>query len=422
MSKKIVILGGGTFSPVRNHLSLCAPAFGKTATMMKQIFKNKFGDKLKLEGYRVVTMLTKMADSDSVVMTNKDVEKYVDRLIEDKDVKTVILNVAFCDYDVIDEEAGFHGQRLKTSDGDVTLNLRPSKKIIDKIRVARPDIYLVGFKTTTNASDEEQFLTGLKMMKRSKCNLVLANDTVTRKNIIITPEESKYTYSSRKETIHQLCEIIMYRHNLTYSYSKLVESPNIPLSEAPSTFQTVLKYLIDNNGFIVNNGNGFTPGHFCYRVKEPTGVFEKYENKFNKGGFVSSQRKVDHNKVFENGMSYVDLNFGGTFDIYGTHKASVGARSQWIMFSENPEYDCIIHTHSPLKPNSGIPIVSQKEFQCGSIQCGVNTVTHLKEFGDNILAVYLDKHGYNIMFKSSCDPKEVIDFINDNIELGVKTN
>lgn len=35
--KKIIILGGGTFSPIRNHLSLCAPAFGTTA---KYLYEN----------------------------------------------------------------------------------------------------------------------------------------------------------------------------------------------------------------------------------------------------------------------------------------------------------------------------------------------------------------------------------------------
>ena len=400
--KKIAILGGGTFSPVRNHLSLCAPAFGTTARQIQDFLNSR----PQSAYYDVQIYLTKMANGASGLVTNQDVEKLIDRLIADKETRTIILNVAFCDYDVVDDQAGFHGERFKTSDGDISLHLTPSKKVIDKIRRERPDIFLVGFKTTTNASDEDQFLTALKMMKRSKCNLVLANDTVTRKNMIITPEESKYVYNSRGETLQQLCQMILDRHNLTYNRTEMVEDVNHSvIKNAPSTFKIVLKHLIDNGGFIENNGNGFTPGHFCYKL--------------NSQHFVSSQRKVNHNDVFKNGMTKIEVN-GNTFTGYGTHKPSVGARSQWIMFGENPDYDCIIHTHTPLKKDSLVPVASQKEFQCGSLECGVNTVTNLKTFG-NIRAVYLDKHGYNIMFKSSGDPQEVIDFIEDNFELGIKT-
>jgi len=400
--KKIVVIGGGTFSPVRNHLSLCAPAFGTTARVMSK-YLTSMSDSNK---YEVITHYTKMAFKKSKLVTNEDVELLIDNLILDENVKTIVLNVAFCDYNVIDDEAGFHGERLKTSDGDITLTLTPSKKIIDKIRLTRPDIFLIGFKTTTNASDEDQFLTGLKMMKRSKCNLVLANDTVTRKNIIITPEESKYVYKSRGKTLKELSRIILDRHDLTYNRTELVNIKNVIVDKsAPQTFKEVLKYLVDNNGFIVNNGNGFTPGHFCYKTSDKS--------------FISSQRKVNHNDVFINGMTNVAVN-DNVFTAYGTHKPSVGARSQWMMFEDNPGYDCIIHTHTPLKEASEVPVASQKKFQCGSLECGMNTVNNLANFGD-IKAVYLDKHGYNLMFKSSSDSQEIIDFINENFELGIKT-
>lgn len=44
----------------------------------------------------------------------------------------------------------------------------------------------------------------------------------------------------------------------------------------------------------------------------------------------------------------------------------------------------------------------------------------MKEF-DGIKAVYLNKHGANILFKSTENPDNVIQFIKDNLELGIKT-
>jgi len=339
----------------------------------------------------------------------------LDELIEDKTVGTIVMNVALCDFKAlpIDEnENGWHGKRLKTSEGDLTITLTPTDKIISKIRKARPDIFLVGFKTTTNETSNDQFLIALKMMKSSKCNLVLANDTVTRNNMIITPEETIYGETVlRYSVIEELCEMIEMRQSLTYHRGEFIVGKDIPFENAPENFKEVMGFLLDNGGYIENNGNGFTPGHFCYR----SDVFESND-------FISSQRLVNHNDVRENGMTYVTTaGMCKSFTYLGSKKASVGARSQALLLSENPEYDFIVHTHNPLKKDSLIPITPQKPFQCGSIECGVNTLNHLGDFNDrNIKAVFLEKHGINMLFKKTTKSEDVIEFLKNNIELGVK--
>lgn len=396
---KTIILGGGTFQPVRNHFSLSAPAFGTTARKLNQL----------IEGSELV--LTKMADPNSKLVTNEDVSDFIDTLLEDKSVSTIILNVAFCDFKAIPLEGidnGFHAERLSTADGRFALLLEPTEKVIKKIRLNRPDIFLVGFKTTTNKSPEDQFLIGLKMMKGTKCNLVLCNDTVTRNNLIITPEESIYGQTTnRDECLNELVDIIKLRSNLTYNRSNFTASPSYDIKHYTNqNFQKVIQFLIDNGGFIENNGNGFTPGHFCYRLDE--------------NAFYSSQRKANHNLVFEEGISLVFVDTDKV-TVFGRRKASVGAMSQHLMLKRYPDYDCIVHTHNPLKEGSKIPVAEQRPFQCGSLECGLNTTNNLEDFG-GIKAVYLNKHGANILFKSNEDPDKVIDFIKQNIELGIKVN
>lgn len=391
---KILIIGGGTFQPIANHLSLAAPAFGTTAKQLHQLIPNS------------ELVLTKMADSTSKLSTNEDVESFLTEELKSVDLKAVILNVAFCDFKY--PNGDFHAERLLTADGDISLGFTPASKVIKKIRIERPDIFLVGFKTTTNKTVDEQFLIGLKMMKSTKCNLVLANDVNTRKNIIITPEETYYGETTdRNAALAELVEIFNSRLDGTYNRSILVPCDNTPIEKTSQTFQEVIKWVIENNGFIENNGNGFTPGHFCQKLGQNT--------------FLSSQRKANHNEVFENGMSLVEVTNGDKFLVHGTKKASVGARSQWLMLENNPEFDCILHTHNPLKEGSLIPITPQKPYQCGSLECGLNTSNHLGSMASGeIKAVYLDKHGANIMFKSSSDPKTVIDFLKENIEVGIK--
>ena len=396
--KRVVILGGGTFEPVRNHFSLSAPAFGTTAIKLNKL----------IEGSELV--LTKMADRNSKLVTNKDVEDYIDTLLEDVNVGTIILNVAFCDFKskpIDGVECGLHSDRLKTADGDFTLSLEPTNKVISKIRVRRPDIFLIGFKTTTNKNSDEQFLIALKMMKSTKCNLVLANDTITRNNMVITPEETIYHETiDRDEVLIGLSDMIKLRNNLTYNTSNFEKMDSINIDNAPETFKEVIKFLIDNGGFIENNGNGFTPGHFCYKNSDRS--------------FISSQRKANHNLVFTEGMSLVEVN-DDLFTVKGDRKASVGARSQWLVLDENPEFDCIIHTHNPMKESSSMNVVPQRHVQCGSIECGLNTLNGMVYIDNlDIKVVYLDRHGVNILFKSNNDPKIVIDFIKENVDLGVK--
>ena len=67
-----------------------------------------------------------------------------------------------------------------------------------------------------------------------------------------------------------------------------------------------------------------------------------------------------------------------------------------------------------------IPVISQREYECGSHECGKNTSTGLKQFG-NLSCVMLDNHGPNIVFHHSIDPQEVIDFIRNNFDLSQKT-
>ena len=396
--RKTIILGGGTFEPIRNHLSLSAPAFGTTAIRLNELITDS------------ELVLTKMADRRSKLITNSDVEKYIDLLIEDNDVGTIVLNVAFCDFrsnSIDGVECGLHADRLKTIDGNLTIELTPTDKIISKIRIKRPDIFLVGFKTTTNKSSEEQFLIALKMMKSTKCNLVLANDTVTRNNMVITPEETIYHETlNRDEVLNGLSEIIRLRSNLTYNHSIFTEVESTDIENTPESFRQVIRFLIDNGGFIENNGNGFTPGHFCYRMDNRR--------------FLSSQRKANHNLVFEEGMSIVEVN-DDEFYVSGNRKASVGARSQWLILDDNKDFDCIIHTHNPMKESSTMNVVPQRHVQCGSIECGLNTLNGMIYIDDlNIKVVYLDKHGVNILFNSKTDSSTIINFIKENIELGVK--
>lgn len=396
MERKTIILGGGTFYYVRNHLALAAPAFGRTARRLNELMPESD------------LVLTKMADQNSNLVTNEEVKHEILRLIEDPEVKVIILNVAFCDFDgrVGNTPSGRHALRLETLEGRQILSITPAEKIIPLIREMRKDIFLVGFKTTTDATEEEQFQKGLKLLKNNRCNLVLANDTVSRNNMIITPEESYYCYTMDRELVlKELVEMIRARSVLTFHRTNFIQGESFSFEVLSNCLQQVLSFVVESGGYILNE-NGFTAGHFCQRIDDHS--------------FYSSQRKTDHNKVEELGVCKVEVK-DEKFTAHGAYLPSVGARSQWLLLKNNPAFDCIVHTHNPLKEGSPIPTTPQKMYQCGSLECGLNTLNHLGEF-DGIKAVYLEKHGAHILFKSTADPYHVIRFIEENIALGVKTS
>lgn len=188
----IVIYGGGTFSSVRNHLSIAAEAFGETARQIKQLLPQA---ELKL---------TKMAHCYSPLRTNEDVMENLQLQLNDLRVKCIIMNAALCDYtgSIGDVKSGSHADRLQSREGNVTMTLVPAEKIISCIREQRPDILVVGFKTTTNDSEEEQ----ARKARRMDVDIVIANDTVTRNNILVT-SHMIFT-SSRKEVINRMCCIV----------------------------------------------------------------------------------------------------------------------------------------------------------------------------------------------------------------------
>ena len=196
-NKKIAILGGGTNTYISNHLALSAPAYGTTARILANKFKEHPENKMDVE-----LILTKMARigrfRNNSPDTPEDIEALVDKLVADPNTRVIIFNVAMVDYKPVNlfkERAGIANSiedddwitvkntfgkyegRLSTSEHpELILELSVQDKIIQKIRKERKDILLVGFKTTCGSTKEEQFQKGLKLCKDASANIVFVND------------------------------------------------------------------------------------------------------------------------------------------------------------------------------------------------------------------------------------------------------
>ncbi len=404
MNKSIHIFGGGTINHVRNHLALCAPAYGGTANILYQLCRLRFNT---MDSYIHLTKMAGGRGHGKEMETNDDVAQAVQNVVDRETTRIVFMTCAICDFngEIGSEHPGKYAKRLPSSI-ITSMKISPADKIVSTIRKQRKDIFLVACKTTCGASEDEQYIAGLDLCKRASCNLVLANDTKTRLNMIVTPEEARYCVTKdRKKVLWELTDMTWYRTHLNFTRSTVVDGQPVKMTDVdvPLSMKVILDWLIEQNAY--KPFNGATAGHFAIKV----GPNE----------FLTSIRKTNFNDLWKNGLVRIKTDGPDNVIAYGA-KPSVGGQSQRIVFSEHPEYDCIVHFHCPIKPGSKVPIVSQREFECGSHECGRNTSRGLERFG-NLSAVYLDQHGPNIVFNSSIQPMEVINFIQDNFDLSKKT-
>jgi len=404
----IHVVGGGTIVHVRNHLALAAPAYGSTAREIAGICTRM--------GHATRLTLTRMADTASPYETNDDMARLAGEIRANANTRIVFWNPAICDFNgqIGDVAPARKAQRLKTMQGEQVMTLSPADKIVASIRKDRKDIYLVAFKTTTGATEDEMYLAGLKLMKGAHINLVLVNDVVTRMNMVVTPEEARYHVTSeRVEALEGLVEMAILRSQSTFTRSTVVEgSKGVEWNSdliAPN-LREVVNFCIERGAYkpLETKRGKVTVGHFAARGPD--------------GKIITSRRWSNFNELPQTGMVLIEPKGLHSVLAYGG-KPSVGGQSQRIIFSDHPKLDNIVHFHCPLKPDAPqkVPLRPQRPYECGSHECGQNTSNGLREMEDGIWAVMLDSHGPNIVFRNDVPSDRVIAFIERNFDLDDKT-
>jgi hypothetical protein len=398
MKNKVEIIGGGTYSPIYNHLGLCSLAKGGTAVRLwEEFLDTRMKPNLHLSDIA--------AEGKGEFRTNEDLQNLVNRLKADVETKVIIMTAAVCDYTA----GGGSDNAPRPTPGVHDVTLFPAAKIVRSIRDAsHKHIFVVAFKQTVGLNPQQMYLKGLALCKEASVNLVLVNDTKSWHNMIVTPEEAAYhSGMEREQILKELVEMTVMRSHLSFTRSTVVSG--VPVSwadaEIPESLRAVVNHCIEQRAY--KTFNGATVGHFACKLS-PT-------------EFLTSIRRSDFNNLHLEGLVRVTTDGPDEVTAYGA-KPSVGGQSQRIVFGEHEGMDCIVHFHCPLKDTyrDRIKVMSQRELECGSHECGQNTSNGLRQFG-NLKAVMLDNHGPNIVFPKDINPQEVIDFIEANFDLSKKT-
>lgn len=412
------------------------------------------------------------------VETNEDLSKLVDYLIAQPDTRGIVMAAAVCDWvpaymsqdvvevnksvtvvsqdefgnmihehphtyislqgDFLRDEFGKDKPRLSSRlEGHpnyrkgVDVRFKAADKLIGRIRRDRKDIFLVSFKTTAGVTQEETYAAGLKSLKGSSSNLVLANDVQNHHNVIVTPEEYPYYAETREKALDELAQMILDRVQLDFVRTKVIAGDRADLvaldqeGAIPNNFLPVLRHLLDRGAYKPLPWADKTSGHFGCVVEG-----KDYKR-------VSSVRKVNHNRVLEEGAAKIVSDEGDHILAVGA-KPSVGEHTQRMIYEEIKNGDwspsllgeahSIVHFHCPkhvTTPVSGprfdISERPQKQFECGSVQCGTNTATGMKMLEPGIWAVHLSGHGPIIAWHRDVDPERVIRIIENHWNLDRKS-
>jgi ribulose-5-phosphate 4-epimerase/fuculose-1-phosphate aldolase len=291
--------------------------------------------------------------------------------------------------------------------------------LLSLIRKERKDIYAVSF-IESCPDVEEAYFSSIDLLKQASVNLVASYCQETSaidvpwNNIVAVPEESYYSEPYWFDLVRKTLDMAYARSHLSFTRSNVVAGNPVSWSDerVPDSLRKVIDHCV-SRGAYKEGPTGATAGHFAVKVDDQT--------------FLTSIRKSNFKDIDKNGLLLVKTDGPDNVTAYGLTeggkvlKPSVGGQSQRIVFSDHPDLDCIVHFHCPIKKESNVRTVSQWQYECGSHQCGKNTSDGLEEHG-NLFAVYLEKHGPNIVFNRSVDPQEVIDFIEANFDLNGKTD
>lgn len=190
---------------VRPHFSLCAPAYGNVGDALTIEFQSIAKNSIPAHSFVVNHIKTKMAGG-SEVETNEDLAEKLDEVLADESVTAIVMAAAVCDFEPNEILVGKDKPRLDSSES-FQLGLKPSEKIIDRIKKVRPDIILATFKTTSGESGETLQYKATNNLERCGSDIVLGNDIKRRYNMLVT-QRSCEMFGDRETCVYNLAKYV----------------------------------------------------------------------------------------------------------------------------------------------------------------------------------------------------------------------
>lgn len=123
------------------------------------------------------------------VETVADLIEDVEEVLQDAPCAAIIHAMAVLDFEPVEVRPG----KTSSAESEWVVRLRPTPKVIDRMRALAPDALLIGFKLEVGVTEAELVRTARDMAQRCGADLVVANDLHTVESgrhvaLLVTPE------------------------------------------------------------------------------------------------------------------------------------------------------------------------------------------------------------------------------------------
>lgn len=163
--KRVIITGGATMESIDPIRVLTNRASGRTGVALAQEAFRRGAEVVLVHpgilGLFGITEVAAESAHEMISMVLDEIEKGCDLLVS---------SAAISDYTI---EAS--GSKIKSGQ-ELSLNLRPTAKLLQKVRETYPDLDIIGYKAETHVSESELLTSGRELLRKYNLSMVVAND------------------------------------------------------------------------------------------------------------------------------------------------------------------------------------------------------------------------------------------------------
>ena len=329
-------------------------------------------------------------------------------------MKNLIVGKQVDDFDSIVEQCKIdNSNKMSSYMESPAIVLKKTPKVIEQIKKLSPYTFLVGFKLLDNVSEEELFDVGFNLLRKNRCNLVLANDIHkirqgNHRGMLIYPEKTYDIVEGKDSIANYIVKKSIERFSVKHPKSIQVSSDNGISDEIFESFYKMGKWL-DRNDFLPKVINHDRPD----KIGTYGNLSMRYRDKF----YITC-RNVNKSDLKKSDLSRINsVNIVNNDSVYSNVKynSELKPSIDTTIHSEIYRYSYfthIVHIHTN-KVFLGYPLISES-FPCGcDKECTSILDIVVKDINTQI--IQMRKHGLIVLGNSFEACQEKINNLFNNV-------
>lgn len=276
--------------------------------------------------------------------------------------------------------------------------MKQTPKIIGQIKKMSPYTFLIGFKLLDTVPEEELFDVGFNLLRKNRCNMVLANDihhirVGNHRGMVIYPEKSFDIVEGKDAIADFLVTESLKRYKVKHPRSVQVSEDNDIPSDIAKEFKKTGKWLEENDYLpsVINYGRDDKKGTYGNMSCSVDGKIYITGRNVDKGALSKKDIcRIDEVVPVNEDSVYTEVHYNGRI------KPSIDTSIHAELYKVS-KYSHIIHIHTD-RVFLGYPLVDVS-YPCGcDLEC--NSIVDVVKSNPEIDIVQMNKHGIIVLGNS----------------------